>query len=355
MKKHQPKFYEDYAPFPAISAARITVFRKRLFGYIDVPVDNEKRPLVQSVQIQILTPVLSSQTGRKIGRMHIFEPANKPKPCLQPKSATKSPAKGILHFKLERTEEAELPRLTVSQKKMQRNAQLTGVSLDGVGAVPPIRSSLAQLSSMWQHTPQEPKRNDNDAIKDKEKPRKELATIQSHTSSKRRHMKNALRFMIDTALYFRGLVGNNHGSPVLQFSSATQTIKKDPSPPRPPLSAFATPREGSTSQKPSPEDNTARLLEHKKKKKAAEKPPLVLPKEVKEMLMQHMEEHKRTHATNAKHGSISIIKKPPIMEEGKPVVERRRRNTLVVPRGDIGSLIGALEQLALAPIHKEMP
>jgi len=118
MKEKDLKFYESYKPLPTTSRKRITTFRKELFRLTLVSKSCSYLSSKQPVKFQFSTPVLRSQEGRKIGKMSMFDrmkaTAATSKQVQFP--TPKKPAKEVP------SEPKQITRMTISKKKLEKNA-----------------------------------------------------------------------------------------------------------------------------------------------------------------------------------------------------------------------------------------
>lgn len=122
MKEKGLKFYEEYKPLPTTTRKRITAFRKALQKLTDVSRSALLLPTKQPVRIQFSTPVLRSQEGRKLGTMSMFAGMNTTRATTKFNQLTtpRTQATKISN------KDKEITRMTVSKKKLERNAIVIG-------------------------------------------------------------------------------------------------------------------------------------------------------------------------------------------------------------------------------------
>eukprot|EP00826_Nyctotherus_ovalis_P015273 TRINITY_DN14327_c0_g1_i3.p1 TRINITY_DN14327_c0_g1~~TRINITY_DN14327_c0_g1_i3.p1 ORF type:complete len:260 (-),score=36.06 TRINITY_DN14327_c0_g1_i3:175-954(-) len=119
--KSDVKFYEVYE-LPAISKLTSLAARKKLLEFIEVPEEYIESSEEASVRIMINTPVMRSHNQRKLGKMTGLK-------CTRnalKHTAAKRPL--IIAKQKEKAAEnsPELEWLTISEKKLQRNAKAVG-------------------------------------------------------------------------------------------------------------------------------------------------------------------------------------------------------------------------------------
>ena len=290
-------FYESYKPFPSIPAIKTAAIRKELLQCIEIPDGYDQTRLVESVRIHILTPVLRSQERRKIGKMRMFEPLKPPevprqrrsmnnKVQEQPPTCLKDPS--------------ELGRIIVSQKKLQRNAKLSGLHIVSANFKTALKNNLlVHLSSF----------GPNKGLKETEKKKETLlnATLVDEETQKKEKMRKALRHMNDLAVKRKAVLkGTQTGSPV------------SCSPP-------------SSEEK---EHKHVTIIQHETKEET-------VVKERQQMRLLPVPK------------PISPIRKSSDQSEQSGLGEkkRNRRNTVIGTKG-MNNFAAALELIALAPINK---
>ena len=116
-------FYDNYKPLPTASKSRIGKFRKRLLYLQDVPRRYLRNSSNELVRINISTPILRSQEERKIGKMEMFDVKKKDKTT---KTMKFFPIAGAHKLKESPEESKQIARMTISKKKLQRSATLAG-------------------------------------------------------------------------------------------------------------------------------------------------------------------------------------------------------------------------------------
>ena len=209
--KQNKKFYEVYDLPKVISAARTNHFRKELLSCIDQSSYSAKLSLIKSVQFHISTPVLRSQTNRKVGRMSMFGPN---------KSTSKPPTQNPGIKKKNEPDKSdtqkgryqpELPRLTISQKKLQHNAQIVGAEM----------KPTEQKSNIFIDLSASPEKEPTAFTSRKHK----LQTA-GVTANKKLKMKQALKYMIDYAQRLKSLLRNGSpSSPLIMLPTAIMVKK----------------------------------------------------------------------------------------------------------------------------------
>ena len=223
MKSKQDTIFYDQYQYPRLPKAAIDATRARLLQGLGTKVQSPDEPTDQSVRIHISTPVLRSQQNRKLGRMRMAEPSRKstPKGMPAPSRAVQVPAKkprdAAESSNPHRT--PELARLTISQRKMEHHAHVTGVQL--------VAKQDESVKSM--------KLVSLEAYKDGRDFKLSTTTRPSAREAKRQRMKNSLKFIIDLAVRRRNsLRGAQPASPLLQVPDARRKPRK-----RMPESTFA--------------------------------------------------------------------------------------------------------------------
>ncbi len=236
MKQGQ-KFYASYQHPEPLSRARVTRFRKQLLSFIEPQPDLASLSPADSIQFQIITPLFSSHEHRKIVHMHHYSsnssassnkrpfalPAHRQHP--QPREHHGSQAQSKKNsgpFQLKRQVlPEELPRLTVSQKKLQHTARREGLA---VAPQAPASSGLFLSLSLLFDT------SVRSATRAQSAQAKRLLTFRGARAQRKAVMQDALRFMNDIAIKLRmWLRGAQTLSPVCLLPESPIT-RKEPSP-----------------------------------------------------------------------------------------------------------------------------
>jgi hypothetical protein len=238
--KPETRFYDEYElSRPAKAAVEAT--RARLLQGLGEAVQASDQPIVQAVRIHILTPVLRSQQDRKLGRMRMAEPSRKSPMQAMPVSGRSSQAQTQTQAQTQAQAQAQsqsqgakprdragsrnaqstpqLARLTISQRKMERNAHLTGVQLAAKQEEGAKSMKVASL----------------EVYKADRERKLSQTTKQTEREIKRQRMRDALKYIIDLAVRRRNALRTAlPASPLLQVPETRKRPRK-----RMPESTFA--------------------------------------------------------------------------------------------------------------------
>lgn len=264
-------FYENYAlpniPKPAISATR-----RKLLDLIEVPETYEENSSDLSVRILINTPVLGNEGQRRIGKITMNEHKsngmeNKTAKFLFTRAGKKESSKSP----------PELERLTISDKKLQRNAKAVGLHVEGK-----LPSTLKLNSSF---SPSDPCQTSHQMLIYNR--RKKIV------EEKKGRIRKAVKFLMNSAKARRDITrGANWKPPIKKLS--TSTTQKD----------------------------------------------------------LNLEQQSDQSLQTARDKSVRLVSNENISRasHNKDAKKKVRRHTVATTQG-ISDFLGALEQLALAPIN----